>query len=852
MPEYEEMDSQPIADDKVARKSLSIIRSADRPTAVQLQIQLQLPTERFWKKQAKLFFYAIAVLCGLIGNSIWQFERDLNKGAPWLWLAFAIWLLAEAYDSRAHIVAWWRGHDRLDKARWQARILPLGIALTGALLLVDSMSAQRDAALDIVELSLNRFAIALLLWAIVEIAAWQVRRRATSDPRLEGWTAPSETVEVITEPQPDESSSRAKWVKALRREVSPLRVVLFALAAISSVALWQDAEDNSVSGLMIALWFINAGLWAAAFAPAGWRPIAHARQRLDAFQRLQWSQHKGVLLALALIMILAASFRLTQLHDIPREMFVDHIEKLSDSYRVSQGEYKIFYSNNGGREPIHMHLIAHLAALPGFGYNFFTLKFLSVLISMVTLPFLYWLGVELLGEERRELGVAVGLMLTGLLAVSFAYVFITRDGLRYIMVPLFATVFMIYAARAARRNQRSDYVKVGLTLGFGMYVYQAMRMMPIAFVAIIVVTLLVRQVSWRERARYVWNLVVSGIVAFMIFLPLFRFMLIWPQDFWRRTTVSMAGYGVANDELMSVITGNFAALMQNIRDAMLMYNWRGDSWQWRLIPDSPEMDILCGTFLILGLAAWLVRMLRSREPVMWAMPLVILILLLPSALGVANPGLENPNYARSSAALPLVYLVAALPFGVIALRLMQTMPKPVAMALTALLFSGAILFANHRNTQIYFDGYYRFDSSSSRRTPYSEAGKYLRGFADSDGAFGNAFLIYWPHGWDFRIVAMEAGEMNWKNTMSLEGLPQRMARALRGDADYPLDPERSLLFFYAPHDDVTRQTLLEYFPSGYSQQVMAYNDIPFSIYRVPPLGHDGVAQFLTERGQPLG
>ena len=852
MPEYEEMDSQPIADDKVAKKSLSIIRSADRPTAVQLQIQLQLPTERFWKKQAKLFLYAIAAICGLIGNSIWQFERDLEKGAPWLWLAFATWLLAEVHDKRADIAAWWLEHDRLAQAHWLARIAPLGMALAGALLLVDSMSAEREAALGIVEVAFGRFALALLLLAVVEIAAWQARRRASYDPRFAAWSAPQEPVEVIEEPQQTDSQPRERWRQFLQREVSALRVALLVLAAISSMALWQDADDNSVSDATILLWFVNAGLWASVFAPAGWNPVASARQRWAALQQFQWSRRKGVLLALALILILGASFRLTLLREIPREMFVDHVEKIHDAWRVSQGEYQIFFSNNGGREPIHMHLIAAMTKLPGLGFDFFTLKFLSAIISLLTLPFLYRVGVELLGEERPALGRAVGLMLAGLFAASNAHVFITREGLRFIMVPLFTAVFIIYAARAARRNQRSDFVIVGLTLGFGVYAYQSLRIMPLAFVVIILVALLVRQISWRERALYVFHMCVSGIISFMVFLPMFRFMLIWPENFWRRTTVSMAGYGVASDELMGVITGNFAVLMQNIRDALLMYNWRGDHFPWRLSHDSPEMDIVCATFLILGLAAWLVRTLSSRDPVMWAMPIVILILLLPSALGVANPGLENPNYARSAGALPLVYMIAALPFGIIAMRMLQTLPRSVALTLAALLFSGAILFANHRNTEIYFDGYYLHNVSSNRRTPYSEGGKILRGFAESDGAMGNAFLISVAHWWDFRIVAMEAGDMHWNNVLTLHEIPNRLARALHEDVDYPLDPDRALLFFYAEHDSESPTKLPEFFPSGYSRQVMAYNGIPFHVYRVPPMGREGLTQFLVAHGQVLG
>ena len=850
---HEATDSQSLSEKAQFGKPVAIIRSEGRPTAIHLQLQFQKPTGLKWNKTGKLFFFVIAVVCGLYGNSIWQFEREFDKGAFWLWAAFCIWLFAEAYDNRARIAAWWSRHDRLAKVRLLSRMLPLGIGLSGALLLVDSMSAESEAAFGLIEVAFSRFALALLLWVAIEAVAWRVRRRASVDSRFGGWIASREPVEVITEPRPAENRSRVQaGAELLQREFSKARVALVVLAAISSVALWQDADDNLVGGTTIVLWFINAGLWASVFAPAGWDPIASSRQSLEAFRRFRWTKHKGVLLALGLIMILGASFRFTHLHEIPREMFVDHIEKIHDSWRVSQGQFHIFYPNNGGREPIHMHLIALLARLPGFGFDYYTLKFLSGIISLLTLPFLYRMGIELFGEERRELGIAVGLILAGLVAASFSHVYITREGLRFVMPPLFSAVFIIYAARAARRNRRSDFVKAGLVLGFGMYAYQSLRIMPLALVAIIAVALLVRQISWRERARYVFHLAVAGLVAFMVFLPMFRFMLMWPQNFWERTTVSMAGYGIPTEELPSVIVGNLNMLMRNIRDALLMYNWRGDPFAWRLRIESPEMDILCGTFLILGLAAWLARMLRSRDPVIWAMPLVVLIMLLPSALAVANPGLENPNFARASGAIPFVYLVAALPFGVIAARLLKTLPRPAAIALAALLFSGAILFANHRSTERYFDGYYLRADAASLREPYSVYGRFLRGFANSGGSFGNAFLIYAPHWWDFRILALEAGEMHWDNVISLPELPYRLAQALQRGDEYMLNPDLGLLFFYAPHDEHSPTKLREYFPTGYAIEEVVYDHFRYYAYIVPPLGEAGIMQFLVDQDQVFG
>ena len=47
--------------------------------------------------------------------------------------------------------------------------------------------------------------------------------------------------------------------------------------------------------------------------------------------------------------------------------------------------------------------------------------------------------------------------------------------------------------------------------------------------------------------------------------------------------------------------------MKNVRNALLMFNWKGDIGWFNGAPEYPMLDIFTGAFLILGAAAWLVR-----------------------------------------------------------------------------------------------------------------------------------------------------------------------------------------------------------------------------------------------------
>ncbi|PJF20508.1 MAG: hypothetical protein CUN56_15815, partial [Phototrophicales bacterium] len=170
--------------------------------------------------------------------------------------------------------------------------------------------------------------------------------------------------------------------------------------------------------------------------------------------------------------------------------------------------------------PIQMYLMALFSNLPGLGFNHFTLKLLAAIQSLITLPILFWLGVEVMGEKNRRFGVLVGLLLMALVAVSYWHVAISRQALRIVMTPIFTALLMIFLARAMRHNRRSDYIKAALVLGFGLYAYQAIRMLPVVIVAGIFIAILVQNISWRERLRYGVNLAVLVFISFMVFLPM--------------------------------------------------------------------------------------------------------------------------------------------------------------------------------------------------------------------------------------------------------------------------------------------------------------------------------------------
>lgn len=618
----------------------------------------------------------------------------------------------------------------------------------------------------------------------------------------------------------------------------------------------------------VLAWFLSITLIVATFAPPGWGWDA-LRGKVKAFRLARgWT-----LWALLAIMIVAAVFRLTDLNATPPEMTSDHVEKILDAQNVLNGITQVFFPNNGGRDPIQFYLMAGMSQLPGLGLNFFTLKLLTALEGLVSIPLLWWMGREMIGEQEPELGNLVGLLLAALVAVSSWHVMLSRLGLRIILTVIFTSLLIIFLSRALRHNRRGDFIKAGLALGFGLYAYQSVRMLPIVVVLGIGLVLIFKLSGrWRRRAtesipsqpsgRYLNNLLVLTIVAFIIFLPMMTFALQYPDDFWRRTSGRLIGDDLVTttnaegqliervptwEERFAAFQNNFSKLLLNIRNALLMYNWKGDVAWITNAPNRPAMDQFTGSLLIVGLAAWVVRMVRRRDPADWLMIPMVFIMLLPSALSIAYP-IENPSATRTSGTLPAVYLFAALPLAILILSLKRLFSGSRGKA-AGVVVAGAILALSFSDNwtsyfSVYHDAYLR-----SSPAAYTEAGRYLRGFAESGGSYGNAYMIAYPYWWDHRALGIEAGRTDWPNGIaSLDDVPRFLYLASRRTADdpYHLDAEKDLLFFYSPQDSETDTALHQWFTEGYGQLNASYKPgAEFMTYRVPKLGFQRLIDFFV-------
>lgn len=640
-----------------------------------------------------------------------------------------------------------------------------------------------------------------------------------------------------------------------------------ALGLALAVATFYLHTGGKFTLMGVFAWFTSIALVSWAFTSRSWKPWNWLVSLIDRIRRFPREQ-TTTFITLLLITLGGAYFRLSQLDTMLPEMTSDHVEKLLDSQRVANGEYDIFFANNGGREPFQMYAMALLATLPGINIDFGGLKLLAAIESIITIPVFWLLGREIMGRDRPVLGNTVGLALAALLAVGYWHVAITRVALRIILTPLVTALLLIFLARGMRDNRRADFVLAGLVLGFGLYTYQAVRMLP---VVVIVSLLLIWLFRPKLRLGYTLNIVVLVLVSFVVFVPMFRYSVEFPQYFWMRTSGRLFGDDVITEtradgaivernptleERWNAFAANSPKLRDNIFKAIGMFNYRGDLAWFHNAPNYPAMDVVTGALLIVGLAGWLVLIVRTRDPVFVLIPLALLVMLLPSALSVANVE-ENPSHTRSSGAMPMAYLLAAYGLAVFSgIRpesIYTRRAAPALRSIVVILVLAAVAVYPFTSGRVF--GAYKKDYTRSWK-PLSDGGRFLRGFALSDGAYGNAFLLAYPHWWDYRAVSIEAGlpPGDWHNgDIELKDLPQYMDEArFRSQNDYPLDVNRDIIVMY-PYDTNTEADeqieaqLREWFPEGYAHISPTYRqDVSFRVFRIPAPGEERFNQFVAQ------
>lgn len=596
---------------------------------------------------------------------------------------------------------------------------------------------------------------------------------------------------------------RRETVDALPVGVHEAKLAIGGVFLILAFALFGNNRFTmlNVTAWLVGIGFIVSGLWVRdekavplAVRLKKWllTPVFH-----PAISR--WS-----LLVLA-VMGLAIFFRFYRLGEVPVEMFSDQAEKLWDVQDVLSGKTPIFFTRNTGREAFQFYLTAAIIKLFGTGISFLSLKLGTAFAGVFALPYIYLLGKEISG---KWVGL-IALLLTG---VAYWANVISRIGLRFPFYPMFTAPALYYLIRGLRRSNRNDFVLAGLWLGIGLHGYSPARMLPLVIVAGVAIYLLHRQAAGR-RAQVLLALLLLAFVAFVVFLPLFRYTLENPD------AVGSRALSRLSDTERALPGSAVDIFLRNLWAALIMFFWNnGDIWV-HSIPNRPALDVVSAALFFIGLVVVGGRYARHRNWVDLFLLAAVPLLMMPSIMSLAFPE-ENPSLNRTGGAIVPVFIIAATGFvallGTLKERLGGGKGVAAAVILGGALLGGAI-------SQNYNLVFHTFDDSfASGAWNTSEIGGVIRGFADSVGTPDTAYVVPYPHWVDTRLVGINAG------------FPKKDYALWHENFEDTLPDPRAKLFIFKPEDTVTQEKLAELYPGGMlTRHITAREGKDFMMYLVP-------------------
>jgi hypothetical protein len=542
---------------------------------------------------------------------------------------------------------------------------------------------------------------------------------------------------------------------------------------------------NQFTLLNVTLWVatLAAGLWAF------WEPQKH--EVTNPIERLRRWLFKGSrpdvwkLLVLGVFLI-SVFFHFYQLNQIPVNMTSDHTEKLLDINGVLHGNEQIFFSNNGGREPIQFYMAAFLIKLFNTGYSFFTLKLTMALAFLFSLIYVYRLGKEL-GSQWT------GLFFMALLGFSSWANIITRIGLRLVLAPVFIAPVLFYLFRGLRTSQRNDFILAGILTGLGLLGYSAFRVMPLVVLVGVLIFLAYHKFRRINRNTW-WALGLLFLFVLVMFLPLLRFSIDYPTVIGFRTITRMTS---AERQLPGAVIQVF---LSNFWNAAVMPFWKDGSTWVISVPNRPALDLVSAVLYFIGLVLMIFRWLKSRRWQDLFLLVMVPILMMPSILALAFPE-ENPSLSRAGGAIIPIFLISAIALETLLTSLWKRSKRLGAKGCVVLLGLGLLFFSAGQNFNIALVQYPTEYKNSTWNT--TQMGQVAKEFIQSGGSPYNVWVVGVPYWVDTRLVAINAGYVG----MDYAIWPKDIAASTSKNSG-------EKLFFVKADDTTGMNTLKKVYPQG--------------------------------------
>ncbi len=380
-------------------------------------------------------------------------------------------------------------------------------------------------------------------------------------------------------------------------------------------------------------------------------------------------------LHIAVILAVAAAFRLWRIDSIPPGLFGDEATDGLDALDVLAGRGGVFFPANFGREGLHMWIVALAFRL--LGVTPLALRLPSAIAGILTALATYWLGRELGAKEEGRLkkeevrskearskkeeipssiflfsssffsSSFVTLLAALYIATSYWHVHFSRFGIRGVFTPLCGALAFAAFWRAINRGSAAWFAVAGFWLGLATHFYTASRFFPFFLAGFLAVQwALARLTRGPAILPRCWRgILLMYATAALVFAPLGLYFLQHPGSFAQRAS-AVAALG-AESPLSRMAQAALANVLQFFAPG------RGDQEQFYNLPGRAVFDPASALLALLGLGVLLRRW--RKGPALFLM-LWFPALLLPSFLATDR----WPTLPRVLGVIPGVYFFPAI------------------------------------------------------------------------------------------------------------------------------------------------------------------------------------------------
>ncbi|MBX3062975.1 MAG: hypothetical protein U0528_12725 [Anaerolineae bacterium] len=618
----------------------------------------------------------------------------------------------------------------------------------------------------------------------------------------------------------------------------------YALAIVFTFLAWTsywNEPETIVSFTLpnIIWWLLAIIMWVVAFTRYSWNDVRNWMKRLRS-QRLRLQVLHLVMVGIVLV---GGFLIFRDLTGYPPDMDSDHFEDINEIWHITElGQRPVYMYRAYGREPGHFYLAALIHDLTGQPLDFTLLKLTTGLEGLTIIIASFWVGRALFYEEDRRFGILIGVVMAAFVATSWWTLLLSRNGLRAVSMVTIIAITFVYTARAIRYNRRIDYVVAGLATGASLLTYQSTRLVPFMVGIGWLIGMAYQVRSIKQLRSWVFNFIALGITAAIVALPILYFAQQAPDMYFARSFARLVGDGQnAFGENSGNILANFLQLLpnltENISKVLLAMNWRGDvTWAYGVFDGSPVLDPITGGLFVLGLGIVLARIFTRRDPFDLFLPIALFVMLMPSALSLANL-IEVPSGSRMAGALPMVFIIIALCVVTIWQYAATATTDRKARIVIAVIFAGLWVWSATINFNTYFVKVFKGQRENTQT--YHHAGEIFREFVSRTDAPGNVFMLWSQFWWDGRLLRIEAGEWDWDTFIENDDiLNKTIAEMQRFEGTrYAFKPDSPVLVFFDQANTDAPELLKELFPGGdFTIVETPYTDRRFVVYEAPAQG----------------